>query len=114
MSSAYRPSPVPAAGLHCFDEYSYICGPFASLMYLDVTGGLGEGAEGPGSPRAWNPEWIYGKAAPGGLRFHMRGQGCPWQPWSPNDGIAIRIQGIRTLWLRQRVLLKSTKGYLEW
>ena len=27
-----------------------------------------------------------------------------------NDGKANRIQGIRTLWLRQRVLLKCTEG----
>ena len=76
-------------------------------MYLGVSGGPGEGGEAPGSPGAWNPKLIFGIGAPGGPRSHMRGQACPRQAWSPNDGNTNRIQGIRTLWLRQRVLLKA-------
>ena len=81
-------------------------------LYLDVSGGLGEGGEAPGSPSTWNPKLIYGIAAPGGPRFHMMNSPAPGR-LVKNDGNAIRIQGIRTLWLRQRVLLKSPGGATE-
>ena len=35
-------------------------------------GGLGEGAVGPGSPRSYSANYIYGRGAPEGPRFHMR------------------------------------------
>ena len=101
--------PAPAAGYTSLRSRFHLALAYGS--YLRVTRGSGgKEAEPPASPRRGIRKWIYGIRAPGGPWSHMRGQACPRQAWSPNDGNPIRIQGIRTLWLRQRVLLK-TEGF---
>ena len=42
------------------------------ITYQYANGGLGEGAVGPGSPRSYSANYIYGRGAPEGPRFHMR------------------------------------------
>ena len=54
----------------------------------------GKAAKLPAPLRAAQRKLIYGKGAPEGRRFHMKNKAA-WAALLLNDGITIRIQGIR-------------------
>ena len=66
----------------------------------------GEGPAGAGSPRGYTANYILGQAS---LKeaWPLRTLRGLCGPLNFDDGLAYRIQGIRTLWLCQRVLLKD-------
>ena len=63
-----------------------------------IWGGLGgKAALLPAPPQASQREWIFGKGAPEGPRFHTNID-VGFSPLNVSDGITNRIQGIRGLW----------------